>query len=123
MIVYHYTTDKAYNEIMRTGELRPSDPWTTMDATYGTGWYFTDLDPNTSDEVISKYCWYQTLPERVRYYLEFDIDSALLKNTRTHVYMLPINTIQEGVIRIRVSYVQGDREVIRYRGGGQKRET
>jgi len=91
MIVYHYTTEEAFNEIGRTGQFRISNPWTTMDAAYGTGWYFTDLGPDTCDVALLYHCWRNTsndILKRVEYYLEFDIDSKILKNTREHVYMV-----------------------------------
>lgn len=89
MIVYHYTTKSAHDEIMRTKQILPSSPWTTMDSAHGTGWYFTDLDPEKCDSVVAYYCWRNgTLIDRVRYYLKFDIDSSLLKKCREHVYMV-----------------------------------
>ena len=91
MIVYHYTTKEAFDEIMKTKQFLPSSPWTTMDSAYGTGWYFTDLDPNTCDIAVAYYCWRDTSQEalkRVEYYLKFDIDSQILKNSRGHVFMV-----------------------------------
>lgn len=53
MIVYHYTSEKAYYEIMGTGEFRLSTISTAYDAAYGIGWYFTDLAPyQTLDEEL-----------------------------------------------------------------------
>ncbi len=87
--VYHYTTKEAYDEIMRTKQLRPSTPWTTMDSAFGTGWYFTDLGPDKCDISIAHHCWKNPdIIDRVKYYLEFDIDDSILKPCREHVYMV-----------------------------------
>lgn len=107
MIVYHYTSKENYDNIMKTREFRPSAPWTAMDSAHGTGWYFTDLDPNTNDIIIALYCW-QTMDlnvlKRVKYYLKFNIDSQILKNPRKHVYMIQ----------------KWDENLIQFLGGGEK---
>lgn len=60
-----------------------------MDSAYGTGWYFTDLDPEKCEAFIAYYCWRNgNLIDRVRYYLKFDVDNSLLKECREHVYMV-----------------------------------
>jgi len=118
MIVYHYTSEEAYNEIMRTNEFRPSFFSTALDAAYGPGWYFTDLDPNTPDSQLYYYLWRQPVPERVKRYLEFDIDSSLLENTRIHIYRLPLDRIKGGVIRLNTKYYWGNKVVIEFRKGG-----
>ncbi|MCK5581894.1 MAG: hypothetical protein KAJ18_11545 [Candidatus Omnitrophica bacterium] len=102
--VYHYTTKEAYDEIMRTKQLLPSSPWTTMDSAYGTGWYFTDLGPDQCDMSVAYYCWKNAnLIDKVRYYLAFDIDDSILKSCRAHVWM--INKWDESLI----TYVGGDK--------------
>ena len=79
MIVYHYTSKESYNEIMRTTAIKPSSPWTTMDANYGVGWYFTDLGPDTCDVATAYHCWRDTTAlDRVEYYLKFDIEPKIL---------------------------------------------
>lgn len=89
MIVYHYTTKESSSEITSTGQIRPSNPWTTMDAAYGTGWYFTDLGPDTCEVVIADYCWRNPKAlNRVQYYLKFNIDASILERCREHVYMV-----------------------------------
>jgi len=89
MIVYHYTSKEFYDEIMRAMTLKPSSPWTTMDAAYGIGWYFTDLGPDICDMAIAYRCWQDTTAlYRTEYYLKFDIDAKILKKCREHVYIL-----------------------------------
>lgn len=89
MILYHYTSRKAFDEILRTSTILPSDPWTTMDVAYGHGWYFTDLPPNQCDAWTVAYCWRSlSLFNRVEYYLKFDIPDNILRHYRDHVYMI-----------------------------------
>lgn len=89
MIVYHYTSKESFDEIKRTGEFKPSNPWTTMDAAYGFGWYFTDLDPDTCDMELTYNCWRNTnVLNKVQYYFKFDIDASILQKCREHVYMV-----------------------------------
>ncbi len=89
MILYHYTSKEAYDAIMRTNELEKSDPWTTMDASYGQGWYFTDLAPDKCDAWTVAYCWRSiSVFSKVKYYLKFDIPDSILEHCRDHVYMI-----------------------------------
>ncbi|MHB8104970.1 MAG: HYD1 signature containing ADP-ribosyltransferase family protein [Dehalococcoidales bacterium] len=106
MIVYHYTTKEGFDDIKRTGTLRRSDPWTTMDAEYGTGWYFTDLDPHKCDLMVISYCWNNTTDivlSRVAYYFKFDINESILVRTRDHVYM--VEKWDEALIK----YISGEK--------------
>jgi len=89
MILYHYTTKQSYDEIIRNNTIHPSNPWTTMDAAYGHGWYFTDLPPDKCDAWTVAYCWRSlSVFEKVEYYLKFDIPDTPLKRCRDHVYMI-----------------------------------
>ena len=111
MIVYHYTTEKSFKQIIRTKQFKPSNPWTTMDSAYGTGWYFTDLSPDICDMTIAYYCWRNTSDDvlkRTEYYLKFNIDSGILKNPREHVYMVPVQPWNE--------------RLIKYLGGGKNKD-
>lgn len=89
MILYHYTSKSAFDQIISTGNLLPTDPWTTMDKAYGHGWYFTDLAPDKCDAWTVAHCW-RTVSEfgKVQCYLKFNIPDGLLKHCRDHVYML-----------------------------------
>jgi hypothetical protein len=120
MIVYHYTSKESYDEIMRTKEFRPSFFSTALDAAYGEGWYFTDLDPTTSDERLYYYLWRQPVPERVKRYLVFNIENTLLQQTRAHVYRLPLDTLQEPIIRLNMAYRLRDKIVISFIRGGTR---
>jgi hypothetical protein len=88
MILYHYTSKKAFNEIVRTNKLISTDPWTTMDAAYGHGWYFTDLAPDQCDAWTVAYCWRSiSVFDKVECYLKFEIPDDVPKRCREHVYM------------------------------------
>jgi uncharacterized protein (DUF39 family) len=91
MIYYHYTTKNSYEQIIKTNQIMMSDPLTTMDASYGKGWYFTDLGPNNCNAWTAAHCWRSlNVFEKVEYYLEFDIPDNLIKKCRDHVFMLNI---------------------------------
>lgn len=89
MMLYHYTSKVAFDEIQRTKLLNRSDPWTTMDSSYGAGWYFTDLTPDKCHAWKVAHCWRNvTAFAKVECYLKFDIPENLLQHCRDHVYML-----------------------------------
>jgi hypothetical protein len=94
MICYHYTTKEGYEAINRTGQFMPSYFSVALDASYGPGWYFTDLTPDTPDGVLYQ-LWGQPAPERVKYYIEVDINPEWLENCRPHVYRLPTQRIRD----------------------------
>jgi hypothetical protein len=120
MIVYHYTAEDSYNEISRTKQFRPSTFSTTLDSRYGDGWYFTDLPPATPNQTLYSHLWAQVAPERIKFYLSFDIDPQLLQNTRPSVYKLALSRIPDGIIRIDISYSLNGMTVIQYAGGGRR---
>jgi len=119
MIVYHYTSEDAYDQIIQTREFRPSFFSTALDAVYGKGWYFTDLSPSSPDEELYQ-LWGQPEPERVRYYLVFDIDRTLLQNTRSHVYRLALERMQDSIIKL-VKYYIENKVVIEFVRRGRRR--
>jgi hypothetical protein len=121
MIVYHYTEESAYNQIIITKELRPSFFSTSLDCTYGEGWYFTDLKPNNSDKDLCQ-LWGQDVPERTRCYIEFDIHLSFLQNTRSHVYRLPLQKMKEPILRLDTTYYNERPEniVIRHTSRGKR---
>ena len=101
MILYHYTSQVAFDEIMRTNKIVPSNPWTAMDAAYGHGWYFTDLPPDKCDAWTVAYCWRSiSVFSKVKCYLKFDIPDSILTYCREHVYM--ISTWDD-----RIKYLEG----------------
>jgi hypothetical protein len=89
MVLYHYTSKEAFQEIFRTNLIHPSDPWTTMDASYGRGWYFTDMAPDKCDAWTVAYCW-RSISEfkKVQCYLKYEIPDDILIKCRDHVYVL-----------------------------------
>ncbi len=121
MIVYHYTTEDAYNQIMRDKEFLPSYFSTALDAIYGEGWYFTDLPPSTPDEELYYHLWGHPEPNRVKRYLMFDIEPTILENKRPHVYRLPLERVKGGVIKLDLHYTLQGRIVIKFIRGGLRR--
>lgn len=89
MILFHYTSQLSFEQIMSSNTLKPSDPWTTMDAAYGHGWYFTDLSPNQCDAWTVAYCWRSlSVFTKVECYLKYDIPDDLVIRCRDHVFMI-----------------------------------
>jgi len=89
MILYHYTSKAAYRNIMATGKIVASNPWTTMDSAYGSGWYFTDLEPTNCDAWTVAHCWRRLdVFDRVESYLKFEIPESVTRKCRDHVYMV-----------------------------------
>jgi hypothetical protein len=59
-----------------------------MDAAYGMGWYFTDLDPSKCDAWTVAHCWRSlSVFDKVQYYLKFEIPDDVITHCRDHVYM------------------------------------
>lgn len=89
MILYHYTSEANFDAIKSNGIMNTSDPWTTLDAAYGHGWYFTDRPPDKCNAWTVAHCWRRLdVFNRVEYYLKFDIPDNLLKSCRDHVWMI-----------------------------------
>ena len=89
MIVYHYTTKESYDEIIRSGNFQPSNPWTIMDSAHGSGWYFTDLELEKCEMYVMYVCWRNVyVEERISYYLKYEIDESILTTCREHVYII-----------------------------------
>lgn len=121
MIVYHYTYEEAYDQIMATKEFLPSFLSTALDSVYGEGWYFTDLPPSRSNDELYRHIWRQRQPERIRRYLVFDIDRVLLQNKRLHVYKLSLESIRDALIELDLKYTSQGKTVIRFIRGGFRR--
>ena len=76
---------------MATGTLNKSDQNTTMDAAYGSGWYFTDLDTDKCDMAVMRACWLRTdVPERMTHYLKFEIHESVAQKRRANVYHIEV---------------------------------
>ena len=80
----------SFDNILRTKQIDPSAPWTTMDSSYGHGWYFTDREPATACNAWTvAHCWRRLdIFNRVEYYLKFDVADHVLKKCREHVWMI-----------------------------------
>lgn len=102
MIYYHYTAKEAYKKIKSTNEFKPSFIDKVLDGPYGPGWYFTDLRPDKSDEVLYE-LWNRPEPYKVGYFIEFRITKKL-ENCRDHVYKLENDQIPSGRIDTKSVY-------------------
>ena len=80
---------------------------------WGEGWYFTDLPPSRSNQVLYQ-LWGQALPERVKCYLAFNIDPSFLEETRSHVYRLALENITDGELNLDLRYTYDEKAVIRF---------
>ena len=91
-VLYHYTNEAGYTGILASGELRPSNPVLNglrRDATYGFGWYFTDLDPSYCDVCIAEACWenYKSVT-KVTHYFAFEAHDDVPERGRSWVYVV-----------------------------------
>lgn len=94
MIYYHYTSKVGYDEISKTSKFIPSYFSRALDATYGPGWYFTDLTPDKADDVLYQ-LWGGPEPDKTKYYIEFEIDPTWLEYCRPHVWRLRTEYIND----------------------------
>ena len=91
MALYHYTTQTRHDAILRSKTLNHSSD-IQQDSTYGIGWYFTDLDPESCEKIRMHYCWQRgTLHQRVKYYFQLAVVGAIPQWKRKHVYFVPLN--------------------------------
>ena len=121
MRVYHYSSKASLDSIEGTGEFFPSSFLTSDDAMYGTGWYFTNLPPSASDEVLFSSLWGTSYPSvniqnRVESYLEFEIDDSLIDECRSNVFKLNDSLIEGGVLNINTNYERDGKTVIKFIG-------
>jgi len=85
----HYTNEKGYNSIMKSGELLPSIG--VKNARYGTGQYLTDISQN---EVISGQAsrrlfgvpWNQS---KLTHYVEIDVNGLNVIKNSTNNFLIP----------------------------------
>lgn len=111
MIYYHYTAKEGYEEISRTNQFMPSFFSRALDSAYGPGWYFTDLTPDKADEVLYQ-LWGGHAPDRVKYYIEFDINPEWLEYCRPHVYRLQTSRIRDVSINTKGVYRDGQNRLV-----------
>jgi HYD1 signature containing ADP-ribosyltransferase len=105
MVVYHYTSESSLMGIVTSNEFYPSYLNPQMDTAFGEGWYFTDLNPNTTpNEDLEQSLWQRSEPVKSRRYIAFEIHDSLLQKCRDNVYRLKIEAITEGVIKLNLTY-------------------
>ncbi|MCK4352572.1 hypothetical protein KAW65_04100 [candidate division WOR-3 bacterium] len=122
MIVYHYTSIEAYNNIISSKKFFPSYLNPQMDTAFGEGWYFTKLSPETEDKKLQNAIWLKDEPTKCKRYLAFEIDDSLLHYCRPNVYRLKIDAIQDESIDLTLTYTytQSKKQAIKYLRGGHK---
>jgi hypothetical protein len=87
--LFHYTTKKGMDSILATNTIQPSDPLTTMDAAYGTGYYMTDLDLQKCNILVALICWQSVEAlEKVECYLKFEVEEGAFIKCRENVYLI-----------------------------------
>lgn len=90
MKLYHYTSKESYEQILAMRELKPSVNSTT-DASYGPGWYFTNLGPESCEMNIKIKCWGSNIPQKkIEYYFCFDVPDDGYIPCRENVYLIPL---------------------------------
>ncbi|MHC4540781.1 MAG: HYD1 signature containing ADP-ribosyltransferase family protein [Planctomycetota bacterium] len=89
MGLYHYTTEPSHAGLMEADRLVPSKA-RQDDSAHGPGWYLTDLGPSACEKTLMQYCWARVeSDERVRHYLEMEVDASSVYKLRKHVYFVP----------------------------------
>jgi HYD1 signature containing ADP-ribosyltransferase len=89
MGLYHYTKGASHVDLMEADRLVPSKD-KEHDATYGSGWYLTDLGPSACEKTLVQHCWPRTeRAERARHYLELDVVAGKVLEMQKHVYFVP----------------------------------
>ena len=60
------------------------------DSAHGPGWYLTDLGPSACEKTLIRHCWPRTESnDRVRHYLEIEVEPGGALRLRKHVYFVP----------------------------------
>ena len=128
MKVYHYTSKTGLSTITTSSEFHPSYLNPEMDTAFGEGWYFTDLSPDTTpNDDLQMSLWMrtgQTERTKCECYLAFEIDDELLQYCRPNVYRLALDTIENHIIDITLTYSydeRGKKEAIRFVNSGIKK--
>lgn len=92
MKLYHYTSPEGYIGIFRSG-LKPSGlfsaPWTRRDASFGAGYYFTNLGPSYCDCCIAEACWGDiSQTHKVSHYISIETVEPVASFCRDYVYLI-----------------------------------
>jgi hypothetical protein len=104
MKVYHYTSQESHLTIISERTFYPSCIEASLDSTYGEGWYFTTLSPETPNDELEQLLWQRSEPRKSKKYLVFEIDDSLLQPCRAHVFRLKKEAIKEGAISLNITY-------------------
>ncbi|MGV8017877.1 MAG: HYD1 signature containing ADP-ribosyltransferase family protein [Ignavibacteria bacterium] len=105
MKVYHFTSEDSLSKIISTNKFYPSYLNPQMDTAFGEGWYFTDLNPDTTpDEDLQQALWLRKEPIKSKRYIAFEIHDSLLQYCRPHVWRLKIDVVSDKVIDINTTY-------------------
>ena len=97
MMLYHYTSRRAYEMIEKSGVVLHApgflerfvaklaagelDKLLSFNSTYGAGLYLTDLDPQKCNVTIMRHCWQNVRKfEKVEYYIKYDVPDGVLNS-------------------------------------------
>jgi hypothetical protein len=91
-VLYHYTTEAGYREIMASGELLPSIG--LKNARYGSGQYFTDIAPGTVTQGqlsarLFRVPWFKS---KLTHFIEIDVTGLGVIKNKSYNFLLPSNT-------------------------------
>jgi hypothetical protein len=127
---YHYTSRASLRDILTSRKLYPSSYVRSDDSTYGTGFYLTDLPPETYDEDLFYYLWGTRNPDdeikdRVRGYLIIEIHESLeadrtIQEYRKHVFKINDSLIPNSIINIDTNYTRNNIVVLKVVGGYER---
>ncbi|MBV9026900.1 MAG: hypothetical protein JO362_24590 [Streptomycetaceae bacterium] len=90
--LYHYTNEQGYNNILKSGELKPSlKENNPKDARYGDGQYLTDVEPGTRTPGQLSYAFLRVpwAGGRFTHYIEIDATGLNVIRGREHVFVVP----------------------------------
>jgi hypothetical protein len=114
MTVWHYTSEKAINEIKKTSKFSPS-VFKPTDTTYGQGWYVTDLPPSTPIQELCDYLWTDRSPdtqEKTKAYVKLEINDKYLVPCRPHVYLLKLESVNGNVLDVGKTYEDNNKNIV-----------
>jgi len=99
MALYYYTTDSRLPEGITRKVFVPHLK-TQFDPLYGEGWYLTDLPPETCERTLINYCWKKySRNERIKNYLEVEVEGGNAVFKKEHVYFVPRKSITRFVVK------------------------
>lgn len=127
MRVYHYTSEDSLLKIIMSNLFHPSYLNPQMDTAFGEGWYFTDLNPDTTpNEDLEQSLWMRREPTKSQQWISFEIHDSILQKCRPNVFRLHIDVITDSkIINLNTTYTfdSNGAEAIRYISHGHKRQV